>query len=567
MNRLLRALETLPARRAQVFFYLFALHIYYPVRKVYEQRYGSQWSAKYMSRQGQIAAKSPLISLIEASRSSIGQSARRHDSNGLMSRWIWRDLPPMWPGLHWYRLLNSIWMVSVVIKYSYPRVLTWPIEFLFGTERPECYLMGRFIINDDVGNLTAIFFALYHLAWRSVQLFANNPLMLGVLYFLILDERDIQSYYHLFSALEEDKLLANARPEASTSINNCRGVKRVEVETTSTDTDRREQFMHDVMSCHIVYRTGTFYKLRPNRTMEASKRLRRYLSAITMIGLTIFLSLSVIILLMSWNNIWSDKRYLKDYINCDLELKRLNDTGQLDSWSMHYTGHHMLAISVDLWENFILWSESGLAAFSVSFSLLLNEDLLIYWRYLDEKIKQTLNQVVERHHTNLMRIPQLKGFDDDQHDQLIYELQIEILDMIRQIERSDQIITDFSWMTITVWFSLFGFSTYSWRTHLENLPISLHLMLFAVLVGVTNMSYALLSLHRKCLKTYPNICSLMAYDSSRYKKNFVEIIDCYDRKRTCFTMCRCYPMTTTTYLTMIGYSFSFYFILGSMSRR
>lgn len=67
--------------------------------------------------------------------------------------------------------------------------------------------------------------------------------------------------------------------------------------------------------------------------------------------------------------------------------------------------------------------------------------------------------------------------------------------------------------------------------------------------------------------TYPNICSLMAWDYSRHKHNFIEILDYFNRKRTCYTIYRNYPVTTTFYLTIIGYSFSFFFILGSIDRR
>jgi hypothetical protein len=79
--------------------------------------------------------------------------------------------------------------------------------------------------------------------------------------------------------------------------------------------------------------------------------------------------------------------------------------------------------------------------------------------------------------------------------------------------------------------------------------------------------YVILSTHRRCLKAYPLLCSLMALDQSSHKKQFTEILDYYAKRKTCFTLYRLYPLTTTTHLTIIGYTFSCFFIVSSMNNR
>jgi hypothetical protein len=60
---------------------------------------------------------------------------------------------------------------------------------------------------------------------------------------------------------------------------------------------------------------------------------------------------------------------------------------------------------------------------------------------------------------------------------------------------------------------------------------------------------------------------LMALDQSCHRRQFIEILDYFAKRRTCYTIYRTYPLTTTSHLTIIGYSFSCFFILYSLNNR
>lgn len=81
------------------------------------------------------------------------------------------------------------------------------------------------------------------------------------------------------------------------------------------------------------------------------------------------------------------------------------------------------------------------------------------------------------------------------------------------------------------------------------------------LVQLMSVLLALLTLHRCCCKTYPIMCTIAAYYQSQNKCSFVPILALFNERRTCYTLFRLNPFLPTTLLSLIGWSFSCFFII------
>jgi hypothetical protein len=139
---------------------------------------------------------------------------------------------------------------------------------------------------------------------------------------------------------------------------------------------------------------------------------------------------------------------------------------------------------------------------------------------------------------------------------------------MKQLSEADLALTDIISCALSIWFALFALFTYNAIAQgQKGLPIELSLVLSFIFVTMTTIWYVLLELHRRCLKTYPLICSLMALDQSYHKQQFIEILDYFVKRRTCYTIYRSYPLTTTSHLTIISYSLSCFFMLCSANNR
>jgi hypothetical protein len=120
---------------------------------------------------------------------------------------------------------------------------------------------------------------------------------------------------------------------------------------------------------------------------------------------------------------------------------------------------------------------------------------------------------------------------------------------------------------MNIWFTIFVFIIYNVFSLPQKALAGLNATLVLIFVATSIICVSATTVHRNCLKSYGKLCSLMCLDDSRHKHRFVEILDCFVRNRTCYTIYRTYAMTTTSYITMLGYSVSSFFVLGSMSKR
>lgn len=594
-HKWLEPLDSTRGRRMQVYFYLCLLYIYGPTRKVFLERYRLQnesgsFYATQRQRDSQTAMQSQLLlSLTDATNSERPATARvstKEYNFNLVKDWL--DFPRFIKIFKWLHRLEMIWMIYVLFKYLAPGLINSVVESLQLRHPAHCYTLGRFLFMEHVSEMIAVLFVTYHLTWRLVQELAYNPIFLGVLYLLAIDDRDIANYYWMLDGKQHHSMSKSVRRLSSLRRNSTGQVKILIEDLPENDNNSQQvlaaaieqpsrfksglQMMHDVMSFRIIYRTGARYKLRPNRTRAAYTKLRDYMRRTTIFCSLSFISLTILITSILVISFVTDKRYLRAYAGCDSQLDQLAREGKLTESSFHFTPHEMLYLTFEVWENFILWAESGCTmTFGASLAFLLEYDLLIHWKHVNGRVEMLLELSRDMCSTN--GTPQGSSRvecnvkEQRQIDHLIFELQMEFQDLIKQIEHVEDYLTDAISILLFVWFSLLAFYTYTTSVDRGQLPLALHLTMLYILFMTTVICILILTLHRRCLTTYPKICSLMAHDSSKHKRNFIGIMDYYLQKRTCFKIYRCWPLTASTYMTLIGYSFSCFFILAALNRR
>jgi hypothetical protein len=405
---------------------------------------------------------------------------------------------------------------------------------------------------------------------------SSQPLALSTWYFLILDDRDIEQYLKLLAEQSDG--------DKSRQLNPLKPATKAQTYSEKLADGIRMQMMHDIMSCRIDLNNKIIYRLRPNRTREASRNLRNQMAHANITTLVSWSPIMVGTAIALVLTVFNKQRYLYDYPSCDSELEQLNRDSRLHEWSWqhHLTAHPTIAILVDSVENSIIWSESAFALLAfVSYALTMNYDLIVYWQSIHSKCErllevarnlhsnQTMTLVVKRMsrpHTRTGATSFLNLQQRTEWANSIYELQMLVRDFMKQLNDSDMCMTYSVSVGLTIWFVLFAFFIYNTiKLRQGHLPAELSLVLVSVFIVMTLVWLFLLALNRRCLKTYPLICALMALDQSSHKRSFTEILDYFVRRKTCYTIFGSHPMTTTTYFTIISYSFSCFFIICSAS--
>lgn len=551
---------------------IYILHFYHPIKRAYEKRYES---LEPRSVDGENSKRMR----VRSTRVNIVVS----DLDRPNVKWLWQGLPKQWPLSDWFRLASSISMTYVCFKTAVPGLSEGLISLLPISRPAHCYLLGRFVIQAEVSRVSGLLLSLYHVGWRCIQNYASQSgIFISVIYFLLLDNRDIERYYRLQkeqNGIERQSLKTKRLGRMSEAQIGYRQ-RDWDRGRTSSLSDRRERFMHDVMSFRVDYGSRTLYKLRPNRTPEARNDLLRMMVVLTVIALTVFALLGLIMSVLINLHLLKLETYLFNYPNCSPEVEQLNDRGDINPWSLRFmTTHQIVALLADFQENFFIWTECGLVAvFDIALTMLLNYDLHLYWRHLDRNIEETLRVVLLANEqpnycsalgpTNTQLVTNYSLFLSPNENHIagrIFELQMQFQDFIKQIDATNKFHTDTYAVLLTMWFTIFSY--YSYKLLNGTSSISIVVMLALLLTVVFLVGFTILVIQRDCKMSYPKICSLMAHDRSCHKRNFSKVLEYYSKERTCFTVYRGRVLKSSTLLHFIGYSFSAFFIIGSMYNR
>lgn len=568
------------ASKSQILIYIYACNMLDPIRAHYNRLYGDHADSEARKTSGpsgqwaevgeeQVSIPSSpvrgVLSGVEVTRrlSEEPQASGNRRRVPLFGQELeWRGIA----GYHnWFRLWRigtTIWMVYVMVRYLLfdlfgARLISW---FGFG-DKLHCWLIGRLIMHDKFADLTAFLFASGHILWRAHLAFMPRPYRFTTVYFLMLGPRDLELIY---SRLE---------PVPTIGTTSCNDKGRLGIELTFREAAKltgRERFILETMCFKYERPTRVFYVLRSNRTAASHLELRQVMTKITLGCLALFavtfLFLASVILIYTV----LDSRYIRVYHHCDAHLQHLYETGQLGRWSMTPTWHHALTGLADLNENLILWFECGLVyIFGSAFTYIMNHDLIRCWKSIDQQINRLL--VSERHLATTATDPSARGPANApagrsiMRDSQLGQLQAEMMDFFDQLRQADELMVaalniDFGgWLVQT--------SIYIYYTQVKNLqlPSDVVALLAVIIFMIVLLPTYYLTLHRLCRRSYLPLCSLMAYDRSRSRLDFGNIIEMYVRNKTCYTLF-IYPFTPTTILSTVGQSFTSYCLITGIFR-
>lgn len=467
-----------------------------------------------------------------------------------------RRIPPELRVVSLFRTITTIWLVYVVAKFAIVADLWPPLSGpLRGLElAPRCYLVGRYILLESVGQVTAALFAAAHLVWRLIQ-WTVRPYPIHVLHFLLIEPRELELIYSKLDG-------ANSLTLDYAKHGQLTG---------------EEMFLLDTM-CHCERTpSGLVYRLRANRNRSALGQLSRRIAQLALAACTLVAVIALSLTVAFTYLILSDEHYLRAYGDCNPHLRRtwLELGGRAQGWTMTFnTWHRLLASLADGAENAILWTEGGLCittapvlCYTIAFDLMLN------WRGIEAKMEQLETMMAPAEHDSNQRSGSLIVRLTRQRlalsrDRQIRELIVEVKDFFDQVALTNPPMTYFINAGLGWCLFLCGLYTYYLQVNSGGqVPVSLVLIYGYLVACMTGVCFSLLALQAACLRSYPKFCSLMARDGRKLGHKYGLVMELYVRKRSCFTLLGQYPFETTTFITVIGWAFSCFFVITSLLRR
>lgn len=481
------------------------------------------------------------------------------------NRWDWKGIANLSRLSEWQQRISTVWLIFCLIKCTLPVLLTKPIELLFGSKLrlpAQCYLLGRFVVGVNAGSEVAgAGLSSSLLAWRFFQHHLMRPYVLSSVMFMLHTDRDISKFHKLMKKIEQGK----REPHCGEAP------------------DGHYEYLRDQIMCYKVIKKGSiFYRLRPNRTLEAKQDLNKLLVTFSMLCITSTSLVALIFVAQFSATVLSDKFYLDRYPGC-------SPGHQFDgTWSTTFTWHRCIALVFDMVENMIVWGDgAGALLASLSLDLLINFDLLVYWHYLDNKLRATFQQVLEHREQfgtrdKLLHRSSIALTPVEYHSYLlstgklnesILELQAELVDLFAEYKRADMFASDINTASVGVWLqSVAVMGTMAINNYLIHHRVSSQTILFALIqlgsfIILTFATSYMLRMQQNCLKSYTIICSLMAYDQSPYRLNFRRLIDLYTvKQRHHYTILQHIPYSRAKFLSIVVWSMSIFLVCDKIFR-
>lgn len=497
----------------------------------------------------------------------------------------WDTVPKLNRFADLYFSTSTIYMIYMLVRDLLPFK-----EMLnnFKLELPaRCYVVGRFVFSGSMNKVIGILLCCLQLSWRLFQIFRPDTYRLKFVYFMIQQEPNLVKLYKLIDHCNT----ADVDPKPP------RGIQKLAL---------------DCSCYHIRKHNKNLLRLRPNRTYESYKRIAATMSRTLLFSMIEFGILFTIVFSYVIFSLIQVERYLFEYPGCYPEL----ESKAFTFWTVELTGHHAITFWADGFDCLFIYMDAGvIVTFVVDLVYLLNKDLLIYWSHMHGRVVYTLEKTQEYwlsrqtdsdrflfgHFPKTMEdslqyelkcIEMRSSIKDDRSsdqallpnlatpwagrqfrgipfelEDLIAETQAEIFDFFHQVAETDRFVSDVIRMVILIWLSSFTLIYYyPMATGTEPSQSGTLFQIFGLVVAGTIM-IALAELHRCTAKTYKSICSLMAYDQSSHKKSFLRILEFYSaRGKSSFTLFQNYHLTTTTFLSMVGWTVSCFIILENLFR-
>lgn len=576
-----------------------------------QARYGLE-QFKMASRRRPRAVRELLHNYKRRARSDEG---KRHEFNAFelapdAAEWHWRGIPKKCLFLKVRDFVSTSWMAYACIRVLLGERLHQAGKWLLGgfTNLPgHCLFPGRVVLHPTIDQFMPLCMGAYHLGWRTWQRFASRRYMMSLLAFLLQSEHDLDKFYKLMEAKRHSIYIASTSQQPTRSPSLSARSFQMQPVLEYTDFDRslappsppplldssqidgarmvgvHEHFLRHLMCYEVQKDRRILFKLRPNRTLEARRKLAGWLTRCIIVSMFSYSLLATLFGPAIFLVGLSDFRYAQIYPGCCPKLDHLVAQKQLHFWSFTLTGHRLYALVCDQLENFCLWVDTGVeVAFVVLLTYLMHYDVLLYWKHLHTRLESVLERV--RHEQHLVELgtgraslsegPRLSGklsnLGSLVSESEIDELQFEIFDFFRQVEKVDQFISSVITTTIIIWLTSSAWLTYAFLVQYdEEYPLILKLTQSVVFLVLTIGTNELGKLHRCCLKSHRLIWSILAQPrpDPKAQQRFIRVLEFFkERNRTTYTLFHRYPYQGTTYLTVIGWSISWFFVAYSLFR-
>lgn len=402
----------------------------------------------------------------------------------------------------------------------------------------HCYLAGRLVAYEGLSEVTEFLMAVAHLAWRSIQTLRLEPYNLNVLEFLLMSEREL------------DLLYTNLNP-------------RQTIEMSPDDYDTLHPRTRTALKtiCYPVqHNSKLVFRLRFNRGRSSLAELQRLIARLTHYFVVQFVTVAIVMHTLITIHLLADENYSKMYPNCgpqDDEAPRLLNP------------HRLYVLFMDSLENVLVYFEDGLTVYvAMSCILVLNKDLIEHWNGIDKRISHLLELIRGQHEARRIAFKR-RSLTARSHglEQDIRELLVTIGDFYKQVSRINEVVSKFLAGMVIGLLLICCVFTYHMRTQaIYQLPYQVGLMAALLALWMLTASYGFVIVHRRCERSYPNLCSLIAHDSTKSIHNYEAVLEFYEKKGSCFTLMANVPFLPTTLLTMIGWAFSCFCVISSLLR-
>jgi hypothetical protein len=481
--------------------------------------------------------------------SDVGGSTESTADRRLSQSSIEDTTPATESGMGWFfksftcmRVFTTAWMIYIIIRDHVLSQIGSPTIQVLGHKMPlRCYLLGNYITYDTISQITSFVFALVFILWRCYHA-ARGPYNLDLMRFFHLNENELETFYASLDSNQSIQLSPHDMKQLC----------------------QKQQYLLELMCYKIRSPDSITYRLRQNRSKSARSQLCWFVSATTLVGGGGYMLLFVPLFSLFTFMIFLDSRYLGVYKNCDPELQRLADTGQLSWWSVTPTLHRTFAVIADGIESIVTWIDGGTLAILVPCLVtIISYDLILCWRGIMKKIDSTLCSIKDinvpgKRQQTIVIYEQTASIQ-----RAVHELHCEIYDFFKQTARADSIVSDYLSGILIAWLILFFTYTYAIEGHVSRqLPLSTFIHLSCLIVVFFLPCIGLLQLYAACWNSYPRLCSIMAHEPGLQKHK--TILEFFVRSENCFTFLGQFRFGPVALLTTIGWTFSGFCIISSL---
>lgn len=540
--------------------------------------------------------------------------------------WAWAGFPRLWPALIYYEHVTNFYMAYLILRNLAPEPLKRLIGLLQLELAPHCYLLGRFIFHESIAATCATLFSICHFAWRSLQAFAMRPYSWPAFQFMLIAERDLKQFARLLN--EHNERWTDAKLTLGLEEVGGARQRLIEKQPLPDgqlfDLDL---FFKQTLCYKVEFKGQLVHRMRPNRTLGARRALQVQAYRTVLVAGSVFLLTTCIVLSGILHTIPDQARYLHHYPNCSrasgywIHRPLAGIMDFVESVIIWFDSGAAISLWAILhlinYDNVAYWAhldrrlnclyarvrlhhqaqsvaaaaayqtiESAAAAADrnaaanepsdsdqeVKSASLLRPKMDSFpsssrpaggWNRRHAQLKlRTAGQARARRQAPLAEVL------DQSLEADVFELQAQFYDFFAQIDQTDVFISDIITSTLMIWllvFSIFGHLTFRQLRNQPDLVATIYALEQLSFLVVTVGSFSLFRLHHNCLRSYTTICSLMAYDQSKHKRGFLRLMEFYTvRKRSAYTLFQQYPYTVATYLSLLGWSLSCFFILDGM---